>query len=193
MKTAREKILSTASKLFYRRGINSVGVDEIVRRSGVTKMTLYKHFPSKDILATNCLGEIHQQWSSWFLKRVQVRGATAKTSEERILVIFDVLEEWFQTPGFRGCPFINTVAEIGERNHPARKAAVAFKQRLLDTIEETLSSVGGNHTNLLGVQLLMLVDGAIVRAVMTDSSRPANIAGNAARLLLQSFFPKSTR
>jgi AcrR family transcriptional regulator len=185
MKTAREKILSTASKLFYRHGINSVGVDEIVRRSGVTKMTLYKHFPSKDILATNCLDAIHQQWNSWFLDRVKVRSAKVQTSEEGVLAIFDVLEEWFQTPGFRGCPFINTVAEIGNRNHPARKAAVAFKQRLLETIEATLASLGGQRAKDLGVQLLMLVDGAIVRAVMTDSSEPARIARNAAAQLLR--------
>jgi AcrR family transcriptional regulator len=184
MKTAREKILSTASKLFYRHGINSVGVDEIVRRSGVTKMTLYKHFPSKDILATNCLEAIHQQWRSWFLDRVQVHGAPVKTSKERILVIFDVLEEWFQSPGFRGCPFINTVAEIGDRNHPTRKAAVAFKEKLLETIEGFLSSSGGKRAEDLGIQLLMLIDGAIVRAVMTDSSRPAKIARKAAAQLL---------
>ena len=184
MKTAREKILSTASKLFYRHGINSVGVDEIVRRSGVNKMTLYKHFSSKDILATNCLGEIHQQWNSWFLERVQLKGTAAKNPNERVLVIFDVLEEWFQSPGFRGCPFINTVAEIGDRNHPARKAAVTFKQKLLKTIEEALASLGRSRTDELGVQLLMLIDGAIVRAVMTDSSRPAKIARKAAAMLL---------
>jgi AcrR family transcriptional regulator len=184
MKTAREKILFTASKLFYRHGINSVGVEEIVRRSGVTKMTLYKHFPSKDILAANCLNAIHQQWSSWFLERAEIRGAAAKTSEERVLSIFDVLEEWFRTPGFRGCPFINTVAEIGDRNHPARKAAIGFKQKLLDTIEQALASLGGKRAEELGTQLLMLVDGAIVRAVMTDSSRPASIARKAAAKLL---------
>ncbi len=184
MKTAREKILSTASKLFYRRGINSVGVDEIVKRSGVTKMTLYKHFPSKDILATNCLGQIHHQWNSWFLDRVQVQSAVAKNPNEQVLVIFDILEEWFQSPGFRGCPFINTVAEIGDRHHPARKAAVAFKQKLLDTIQEALTSVGRGRSDELGVQLLMLIDGAIVRAVMTDSPRPAKIARKAAAKLL---------
>jgi AcrR family transcriptional regulator len=185
MKTAREKILTTASKLFYRHGINSVGVDEIVRRSGVTKMTLYKHFASKDILATSCLNEIHQQWNSWFLERVKVRGASVKTPDKRVLAIFDVLEEWFQTSGFRGCPFINTVAEIGERNHPARKAAVAFKQKLLETIEEALGPLTVKRTKDLAVQLLMLVDGAIVRAVMTESSRSAKIARNAAAQLLR--------
>ena len=185
MKTAREKILSTASELFYRRGINSVGVDEIVRRSGVNKMTLYKHFLSKDILATNCLEAIHQQWSTWFLDRLKTRGASVKNSKERVLVIFDVLEEWFQTPGFRGCPFINTVAEIGDENHSARKAAVAFKEKLLDTIEFALSSSGGKRAKDLGVQLLMLIDGAIVRAVMTGSSRPAKIARKAAAQLLR--------
>lgn len=183
MKTAREKVLATATQLFYKHGINSVGVDEIVRRSGVTKMTLYKYFPSKNALASAFLEEIHRQWSAWFSERVQRGAAAAKTPSERVLVLFDALEEWFDSATFRGCPFINTVSEIADRKHPARKIAVSFKQMLLETIENTLRSAGYRDSEL-PVQLLILVDGAIVRATMTDTSAPARLARKAAAKLL---------
>jgi AcrR family transcriptional regulator len=183
MKTAREKLLATATKLFYTHGINAVGIDEIVRQSGVTKMTLYKHFRSKDRLAEAFLEEIYKQWSTWFSGRVAQRSAKAKKPEDRVLAIFDALQDWFETPGFRGCPFINTVSEITDRNHPARKIAVAFKSTLVDMIRAALEPLGRNSTEL-AVQLLMLMDGAIVRATMTDSAQPAKIARKAAARLL---------
>ena len=183
MKTARERVLGAATSLFYKYGINSVGVDEIVRKSGVTKMTLYKHFGSKDALAAAFLEEIFTRWSAWFAGRVSRLSASAKKPEDRVLAIFDALEEWFETPDFRGCPFINTVAEIPDCKHPARKAAAAFKEKLLELIEQALEPLGRNR-GVLGVQLLLLVDGAVVRATMTGSSEAAGIARKAAAQLL---------
>jgi AcrR family transcriptional regulator len=184
MKTAREKLLATATRLFYKYGINSVGVDEIVRQSGVTKMTLYKHFRSKDALATAFLEQIFKEWSAWFICRVnELSQKKARTPEERVLVIFDALKEWFESPNFRGCPFINTVAELADRNHPARKVAVDFKEKLLEIIRNSLEPLGRDKKEL-AVPLLLLVDGAIVRATMTDSSEPAKAARKAAASLL---------
>ena len=183
MKTAREKLLSTATKLFYKYGINKVGIDEIVKQSGVTKMTLYKHFGSKDALAAAFLEEIYREWSAWFTGRVNDLSQDAKRPEDAVLAIFDALAEWFETPHFRGCPFINTVAEIADRNHPARRVAVGFKEKLLEIIRASLQPLGRQKTDL-AVPLLFLVDGAIVRATMTDSSEPARIARKAAAKLL---------
>jgi AcrR family transcriptional regulator len=183
MKTAREKLLATATRLFYKYGINSVGVDEIVRQSGVTKMTLYKHFRSKDALATAFLEQIFSDWSTWFMGRVEILSKKARTPEERVLAIFDALKEWFESPHFRGCPFINTVAEISDRNHPARKVAVEFKEKLLEIIRASLEPLGRGKKDL-AVPLLLLVDGAVVRATMTDSSESARAARKAAASLL---------
>jgi len=183
MKTAREKLLSTATRLFYKYGINSVGVDEIVRQSGVTKMTLYKHFRSKDALAAAFIEQIFKEWSTWFTGRVDELSKKARTPEERVLAIFDAEKEWFETPNFRGCPFINTVAELSDRNHPARKIAVEFKEKLLEIIRKSLEPLG-RYKQELAVPLLLLVDGAIVRATMTDSSEPAKTARKAAAKLL---------
>jgi AcrR family transcriptional regulator len=183
MKTAREKLLSTATRLFYKYGINNVGVDEIVRQSGVTKMTLYKHFHSKDALATAFLEQIFKEWSAWFTARVEKLSEKAKKPEDRVLAIFDALGEWFGSPHFRGCPFINTVAEISDRSHPVRCVAVEFKNQLLQMIRASLATLGRDKTDL-AVPLLLLVDGAIVRATMTDSSQPAKVARKAAAALL---------
>jgi AcrR family transcriptional regulator len=144
-------------------------------------MSLYRHFRSKDALAAAYLEEIYRQWNGWFSGRVSELSADAKKPEDRVLVIFDALEEWFGTPGFRGCPFINTVAELSDRSHPARKVAVSFKQKLLETIENALKPLGRTD---LSEPFLLLVDGAIVRATMTNSSEPAKIARKAAAQLL---------
>jgi AcrR family transcriptional regulator len=185
IKTARERVLETATRLFYQRGIGGVGIDEIVRESGVTKMTLYKHFGSKDSLAAAFLEKIHAEWSAWFTERVAALAAKAKTPEGKVLAIFDALGEWFETPTFRGCPFINTVSEVSDRNHPARRLAVRFKQQLLDVIAAALLSSGLKKKEDLAEQLLILVDGAVIRALMTDSSRPARVARKAAGRLLE--------
>ena len=134
-------------------------------------------------LVSAFLEEIYRQWSAWFTDRVTTLSAKAKKPEDRVLTIFDALEEWFGTSGFRGCPFINTVAELSDRNHPARQVAVAFKQKLLESIETALRPLNRKRSDL-SVQLLLLVDGAIVRATMTDSSRPAKIARKVAAQLL---------
>ncbi len=183
MKNAREKVLAAATTLFYKRGIRGVGIDEIVRHSKVTKMTLYKYFRSKDDLAAAFLQEIHRQWSLWFTERVARLSTSAGRPEDRVLAIFDALEEWFEMPSFRGCPFINTVAELSERKHPAHQAAVELKEKLLATIEDALRPLRQNRREL-SEQLLLLVDGAIVRATMTGSSRPARVARKAAAQLL---------
>jgi AcrR family transcriptional regulator len=185
MKTAREKLLATATKLFYKHGIHAVGVDEIVRQSGVTKMTLYKHFGSKDRLAEAYLEEHFGNWSVWFGNRVSELSFRARKPEDRVLAIFDALEEWFASPDFRGCPLINTVSEISDRKHPVRKIAVAFKNKLLETIAAAVQSLD-RSTPDLAEQLLMLIDGAIVRATMIDSSQPARAARKAAAVLLAS-------
>lgn len=185
MKTARQKLLSTATKLFYKHGIHAVGVDEIVRQSGVTKMTLYKHFGSKERLAEAYLEEHFGNWSVWFSNRVSELSAKARKPEERVLVIFDALEEWFASPDFRGCPLINTIAEISDPTNPVRKTAVAFKNKLLETIRTAVKSLD-RGSNELAEQLLMLIDGAIVRATMLDSNQPAKVARKAAAKLLAS-------
>ncbi len=179
---AKEKILETATQLFNSRGVNNVGIDEIIKRSGVAKMSLYNHFKSKDELIVAFLERISQQWIQWLKKRVL---KLAIRPEHRLLVFFDVLEEWFKTPDFRGCPFINTTAEISDIKHPAYKKALTVKQGLLDYIRELVEAAGLSGSKDISNQILLLTDGAIIRAAMTRKSEPARIAKQACATLLR--------
>lgn len=180
---ARERILETAATLFYRHGINSVGIDLVIARSGVAKMTLYRHFRSKEELVLAFLEKVYTEQSAWLRKRI----AAARVSERnRPLVIFDALEEWFDAPGFRGCPFIGTAAEVRDAKQRVHRAAWRFKRMLMrDYLLELLQEAGYRNADLLADQMLMLVDGAAVRAAMEGGSGSARAAKRAAALLLR--------
>src|ERR1700733_13816724 len=113
-----ERILETADLLFYGQGIRAIGVDTIAAEIGISKRTLYNYFPSKDDLIVAYL-------SRHFIE--------ARTSDrpllEQILHYFDWLERWFASDTFRGCPFVNAIAELSDAAHPGAKLAVAYKER----------------------------------------------------------------
>lgn len=117
---AKERIIDAAYELFSRQGTRSVGVDAIIERSGVAKMTLYRHFRSKQDLVIAFLQRREQLWTKdWLEREVRARAADPKG---RLLVIFDLFHEWFQTPDFEGCPFINVLLEY-EPGSKIRNAA----------------------------------------------------------------------
>lgn len=179
---ARERILAAAVRLFYAHGVNSVGVDRIVAEAKVTKTSLYRHFPSKEILVVAFLGRINDEWSAWLKERVEGASVQPRT---RLLAVFDALGEWFRTPAFRGCPFINTSAEISNRSSPSAKAASAFKTGFRDYLRALSDEAKVRDPYLLADQLLLLADGAIVRAAMTGDVRSAAAAKKAAGTLIR--------
>ncbi|CAN5812394.1 TetR/AcrR family transcriptional regulator [soil metagenome] len=134
-RNARERILDTAYELFSRNGIRAVGVDRIIAESGVAKMTLYRHFGSKDELVLEFLRRREQRWTQeWLQAEVEQR---ADDPAERLLAIFDVFDAWFRTDDFDGCSFINVLLELTDRASPVRRATVghlatirSFLQRL---------------------------------------------------------------
>ena len=113
----RERILETADRLFYLQGIRAVGVDTIAAEIGISKRTLYNHFPSKDALI-----------SAYLERRFVQPRPSDKPPAEQILGTFDSLERRFSARDFRGCPFVNAVAELGAEDQSVRKIAIAFKE-----------------------------------------------------------------
>src|SRR5437879_2207928 len=113
----KQRILETADRLFYLQGIRAVGVDTIAAEIGISKRTLYNHFPSKDALIT-----------AYLQRRFVQPGASSKPPAEQILSTFDSLERRFAAKDFRGCPFVNAVAELGSEGKAVRKIAIAFKE-----------------------------------------------------------------
>src|SRR5271169_1786946 len=112
--TMKERILQTADRLFYLRGIRAVGVDTVAAEIGISKRTLYNHFPSKDALI-----------SAYLTRRFKPVRASDKPPAEQILNTFDWLEQRFAGKGFRGCPYVNAVAELGAEDRAVKKIAVA--------------------------------------------------------------------
>src|SRR5882672_6901392 len=116
--SAAERILAAADKLFYAQGIRAVGVDTIAAEAGVSKRTLYNHYPSKDALI-----------AAYLTARFKHISPSDAPAREQILGAFDYLERRFADPGFRGCPYVNAVTELGDPKHPAMSIAVQFKEQ----------------------------------------------------------------
>jgi AcrR family transcriptional regulator len=177
---AGERILSTASALFYERGIRAVGVDVIALEAGTTKKTLYDRFGSKDELVAAYLVRRAERWRS-FLDTALNESAT--TGIDRVLAIFDAAEEWATANG-RGCAFVNAYAEIGGTDHPATPVIVEDKSFMHDTFCRLLADAGVDDATALGGQLHLLYEGAIVVSTAGGRQDAFATARDAARSLL---------
>ena len=169
----QERILKTTDRLFYRQGIRAVGVDTIAAEIGISKRTLYNHFPSKDALIV-----------AYLSRRLRPTKAPAMPPAEQILAEFDRLERAFASHGFRGCPFVNAVAELGEPTHAANKIAVSFKEQRRTWFRDLLIQLDVADPDGLATQLMLLVDGAIAAALVRGEPKMARAAKEAARVLL---------
>jgi AcrR family transcriptional regulator len=169
----KERILETADRLFYLQGIRAVGVDTIAAEIGISKRTLYNHFPSKDELI-----------AAYLERRFTRAPASDKPPVEQILGTFDRLERGFASKGFRGCPFVNAVAELGPEDQPVRKIAVAFKESRRLWFRDLLIQLGVADPEGLATQLTLLVDGSIAQDLVRNDPSMARAAKDAARVLL---------
>jgi AcrR family transcriptional regulator len=169
----KERILETADRLFYLQGIRAIGVDTIAAEVGISKRTLYNHFPSKDALISAYLG-----------RRFVTPGASDKPPAEQILGTFDRLERGFASKGFRGCPFVNAVAELGPEDRAVKKIAVAFKESRRLWFRDLLMQLHVADADALATQLTLLVDGSIAQDLVRDDPSMARAAKEAARVLL---------
>ena len=171
--TMKERILETADRLFYLRGIRAVGVDTIAAEIGISKRTLYNHFPSKDELI-----------AAYLQRRFTQAPASDKPPVEQILGTFDRLERGFASKDFRGCPFVNAVAELGAEDQSVKKIALAFKESRRLWFRDRLMQLDVAQADGLATQLQLLVDGAIAQDLVRNDPSMARAARDAARVLL---------
>lgn len=179
--SARDRILATASELFYQEGTQNVGIDRIISESGVAKMSLYNHFKSKDALITAWLEQRDENWRTWFHEKVE---ALAEEPCDRILAIFDVLTDWFKQPDFRGCAFINSTVELVDPEHPGYQVAIRHQQAIADYVHGLVEAAELDNPDLLTQQLLIVIEGAIVVAMMQNNTNAALQAKQVAAALL---------
>ncbi|MBO0883667.1 MAG: TetR/AcrR family transcriptional regulator, partial [Mycobacterium sp.] len=160
-----ERLLETATEMFYADGIRATGVDTLVKRAGVSKPTLYAQFGSKERLVAEMLDRRRQTRQSAL---AQYLRESPSIGEQRLLAVFDWLAAGHQRPSFRGCPFSNAAVELPDPEHPGRAIIAAYKTWLCNTLTELATAAGLKDPAELGSDLLLLIDGANARVVVTD-------------------------
>ncbi|QUN30254.1 TetR/AcrR family transcriptional regulator [Cupriavidus sp. KK10] len=158
--SARDRILDTAARLFYQEGYRATGIDKIIAESGVAKMSLYRHFASKNELISAFLARRHDEWMTWFRQDVEVRLA----ARPHLDVIADALADWFSRD-FRGCAFINVVAEAGGDARAAEQAA-AHKAELEAFVADIATRLGLDQSQAVAEEAMLCIEGMIVRYQM---------------------------
>jgi AcrR family transcriptional regulator len=180
--SARERLLASATKLFCRHGINSVGVDAIVEGAGTAKASLYNIFGSKDALACEVLNHEGLRWRNWIFKGIDSCDGDPAA---KLLHIFDLLHVWFGHREYFGCPFINTVAQHDKCDNKMREIALKHKKIVLDRIRQLVFAAGMHHPEETAHELGIIIDGAIVAALITQDSKVAQVAKNIAKVLIE--------
>jgi AcrR family transcriptional regulator len=179
---ARERAIRTAYDLFSRHGTQVVGVDRIIATAGVAKMTLHRHFWSKDDLIARVLERRDERWTvGWLAPEIDRR---AETPEARLLAIFDALGDWFRRNDYEGWLFINTLIETHDRTSLASKRAVMGLANVRSLVRELAGQAGLSDSDSFARQFQMLVFGAIVAALNGDP-KAAEGAREVASLLLE--------
>jgi AcrR family transcriptional regulator len=179
--SARERILATATELFYQEGVLAVGVDTIVARSGVAKMSLYRCFPSKDALVAAFLEQQNERYWRWW-DEVVARHPGAPAEQLRALVA--AVAKRTTSPSYRGCPFINVATELREGEHLGRVVAQANKRELRRRLAALAAAAGAADPEELGDQLMLLFEGAYAAGQTLGPEGPGGaVPAAAARLI----------
>ncbi|MCX5088134.1 TetR/AcrR family transcriptional regulator [Streptomyces sp. NBC_00365] len=180
---AREQALDAAEELFYARGIQTVGMDDIRGASGVSLKRLYQLFPAKELLVEAYLKRRDVRWRQRLAEHVD----GYEEPEQRILAVFEWLGRWFAEPDFRGCAWINSYGELGATS-PRVVTQVRAHKGAFKAYLEGLSSAAG-LPGAVTDQLFLLAEGAMVTAGITRGTEPAEQARGAARVLIEAQRP----
>ncbi len=182
---ARDRILDTAFRLFYARGLRAVGVDTIIAESGVAKATFYKYFPAKDDLITAYLDRVDRIWTGQLHEAAEAAGPAPAA---QLVGLFDALGTACRRDGYRGCAFINAAAEAAPESAPHDRT-VAHKQRVLAWLEDLAEKAGAEHPRRLARALTLLLDGALASGALDADPEAVDIARATAAGLVQAALP----
>jgi len=184
---SRDKLIQTALDLFYRDGFHAVGVDRIATESGIAKMTLYRHFRTKDDLILAALRRRDEIFRAWLNRAMELRSSRP---EGRLLAVFDAMDDWFHGKGpgrgpFLGCAFVKASAEYGEQDNPIHRSAAEHKALLLRQTTELARDAGAAEPEKLARQLSILREGAVVEAFVSGDLDAAKEAKRVAKPLIE--------
>jgi len=176
--TARENVLAAADELFYTRGIQSVGMDEVRTAAGISLKRIYSLFPSKDAIIADVMARRSATWNDG----ISAAAARAEGPREKLLAIYDFLSEWFDEDNFRGCGFINSFGELGASSPAVAAAARAQKEAFQQYVAALVRDAGAPAD--LAPQLAILAEGAQTTAAIAGTSDAARHAKAAAVTLI---------
>ncbi len=181
--TPKEKLFQTAAHLFYQHGYRAIGVDTIAAESGIGKMTLYRHFPSKDDLIVAYLRDSNQLFWDQF---EHITG-DAPSAKGKLLAFFAALQSYVLSPDCYGCPFINVSTEYPRTDYAGHQVALEHKHSVLKRFQQLAEEAGAPQQEALANALFLLMDGAYVTARMFGESpnNPATHLAETARQIIE--------
>jgi AcrR family transcriptional regulator len=187
--SVRDRILATARELFYREGVRGVGVDTVVAQSGVAKTSLYRWFPSKDVLIASVVEEeAKARWAAW--DRVAER-CSGLDPRERLRAHLNAVVRFVNQPDYRGCPFMNVSAELPDPQHPARLVTLEVTRELRRRVRKLVDTIEGVRDPVeLTDQLVLLVDGTLSVALCLGPEGPQKYLISAAEAIVDAQLPK---
>jgi AcrR family transcriptional regulator len=170
--SARERIVATASELFYREGIRAIGVDTVVERSGVSKTSLYRLFESKDALIAAFAAEQDRSFWAWWDRLEQRHADDPRALLEALL---SGIAKRIGRPAFRGCPLLNLATEFPDDDHPGRVIARANKEEMRARLATIVAKLGVGDPDRVASQIALMINGAYVTGLMV---KPADLSGD---------------
>jgi len=181
--TAKERILRTAVRLFYREGVRAVGIDRIIEESGVAKASFYRNFATKDDLVVAYLERCKEALMKPFEEAAR-RHPEAPL--DQLYEVVDRMAERSEQPGYRGCPFLNTAVEFPDESHPSQRPIATYHQEMRRRLGEMAGQAGAKDPEALSAQLLMLYNGAMMSAYLERAAYiPEHFLRAAKRLIQQ--------
>lgn len=162
----RERLLAVAAELFYRQGIRAVGVEAIAEAAGTNKMTLYRHFPSKDELVAECLRQVAREGIGRWQRYEQAHPGDPRA---QIRAWLAEMADMLGDRNHRGCALANAAIELPDRTHPARRVVEEFKLGQRKHLAQLCGDAGLHEPELLADELYLLLEGARVTAQSTGT------------------------
>ncbi len=185
----KDKVFQTAARLFYQHGYRAIGVDTIAAESGIGKMTLYRHYPSKDDLIVAYLKDSNEL----FWNNFEQITKDSPTPREKLLAFFQSLQDYVKTPTCYGCPFLNVATEYPETDYPGHQVALEHKQSVRTRFRQLTKEAGAAKPEVLADQLFLLMDGAYMASRMFGAKNPAAHVAEAAQTLIDSALGPSSK
>jgi AcrR family transcriptional regulator len=175
--------------MFYQHGYRAIGVDTLAEESGIGKMTLYRHYPSKDELIVAYLKDSNEV----FWRNFEEITKDAPTPREKLLAFFESLQDYVNTPVCYGCPFLNVATEYPKTDYPGHQVAIEHKQSVRARFRQLAKEAGARKPEVLADQLFLLMDGAYMASRMFGTKNPASHLASAAKTLIEAQIGRVSR